>query len=136
MTATNPQRWRPQSFMQLQDKDMEGVWRELDLSLKLAFDSIYSAQDISVENPAGGFAVAFGHTDVLGSKTIATGLTTVTEVVVSLRMITAVNEWVTAQPSQTAGSIDVRVWKPTAAGDTTPIASVVTRSVAWSVKGA
>jgi len=121
--------------MQLQDKDMEGVWRELDLSLKLAFDSIYSAQDVSVENPTGGFAAAMGHTDVLGSKTIATGLTTVTEVVVSLRMITAVNEWVTAQPSQAAGSIDVTVWKPTAAGDTTPIASIVSRAVSWSVKG-
>ncbi len=130
------QRWRPASFMELADKDKDGFLRELDLAMRLAYDSIYSAQDVSVENTSGGFQVQLGHTDVLGSKVgVATGLATVVEVVASIRINTAINEWVVAQPSQTIGAIDIFVWRPTAAGDTTPIASITTRTIAWHVKG-
>jgi hypothetical protein len=86
-----------------------------------------------------GFTGYHGSTTVTGSKLgVATGLTTVTRVVAMINSDgLPLNELVTARPAKAGpdGAIDLFVWKPTAAGDTTPIASTTAQNVEWWVMG-
>jgi len=86
-----------------------------------------------------GFTGYHGTTTVTGSKlSVATGLATVTRVVAMINSDgQPLNEIVTARPAKVGsdGSIDLFVFKPTAAGNTTPIASTTARVVEWWVMG-
>ena len=126
--ARETKRWRPPPTGNV----------ERDNALKLAFDSVYSLENIAVLGVETGITIASGTSKVTGSeKEIATGLSEVVRVVACLEIATAVNEWVTAEPSPTlVGGVDLYAWKPTAAGDTTPIASTTERDVAWIAWGA
>ena len=126
--ARETKRWRPPPTGNV----------ELDNALKLAFDSVYSLENIAVLSVETGITIASGTSKVTGSeKEIATGLSEVVRVVACLEIATAVNEWVTAEPSPTlVGGVDIYVWKPTAAGDNTPIAGTTERDVAWIAWGA
>jgi hypothetical protein len=82
----------------------------------------------------GAFQIAVGNESVTGSKTgIDTGLDEVAQVLASIdNGSTATNFWVTAtiHPSDKS-QIDLYVWKPTAAGNTTPIAATTAVTVRW-----
>ena len=86
-----------------------------------------------------GFTGYHGSTTVTGSKlAIPTGLSNVIRVVAMINSDGApLNELVTARPAKAgpAGAIDIFIWKPTAAGNTTPIASTTARVVEWWVMG-
>ena len=84
----------------------------------------------------GLMRVAFGTDSVTGSKTIATGLETVYACFASLDDNIDLNAaWVQAEISATAGSIDVKVWKPTSATDVTPIAATAAKTVSFLAIG-
>lgn len=133
MTTRNAGRWRPASFLNFHKQlviNPEAASRELDQTLQLADQK---AQGI--ERQISAFK--FGSQSVTGSlKGVVTGLKSVAQVVVSIdNGSTALNEWATATLSATSGAIDIYVWKPTAAGDTTPIASTTARTVRWFAQG-
>jgi hypothetical protein len=86
-------------------------------------------------------ATAGGVVSVTGSKlAIATGLVTVTNVVVSIDSGTvAHNFWPSARPSAVTanviGCVDIFVWKPTGAGSTVPVAGTTPVNVRWIALG-
>lgn len=86
--------------------------------------------------------IARGVSTVTGSATVVTGLATVVAVVAtmqadaSLTNGTAVTATVGDQAgTPAAGSVTIKVWKPTGAGDTTPIASAAAVAVNWIAIG-
>lgn len=126
--TTTSGKWYPPNFPENQ---------ELSNSFKVAFDTIYGVQQQSVRGATGGMAVASGITTVTGAGNgIATGLSGVSNVVAGIGGNSAINEWVTARATPNArGKIDLFVWKPTAAGDNTPVASTTARQVSWIAFG-
>jgi len=134
MADASTRRWRPPTL-----KGPSEINRDaLDLALKTAFDNTYGLELQAILGVAAGQGLASSSTKVTGSKNgIATGLDTVVNVVASIdNGVSALNEWVSARPSpNTKGAIDLFVWKPTAAGDTTPIASTTERTVRWIATG-
>lgn len=112
---------------------------DLDLGMKNAYDRIETLEDQAIIDPERVNAgLASGATNVTGSQNgVETGLVSVSRVVASLEVASAVNEWVTAMPSPRGkGLIDIYVWAPTAAGNNTPVASTTKRSVTWFAIGA
>lgn len=128
MANTQLKRYRPGKFAD----------PELDIAIKTAYDQIYTVGDQSIAGVQNNQGLASGVTTVTGSQNgIATGLATVTNIVASIDSEgVALNEWVNPRPTPNApGLIDLYVWKPTAAGDNTPIASTTPRLVRWIAIG-
>lgn len=125
--------WRPGSFI---DLETEQQGRELDLAFRVAYDSLTQNESNSLQNPSGqDLRVTWGSALVTGSLTrIATDLATVVEVTASIDSDSAINENVTVALGD-EGEISLFVWKPTGAGDTTPIASTTERRVRWVATG-
>ena len=118
----------------------ERVREQLDKDLPILYNA-HGALDstaIKAVQQGAGFAFASGNLQITGSKTgISTGLTTVQNVTASINNgATPTNVWVTATitPSNKS-TIDIYVWKPTAAGDTTPIAATSPVTVHWTATG-
>ncbi len=90
-----------------------------------------------VEGAASGYKVARGESSVSGTADVDTGLSTVVAVVASLGEDPVVGEgmWVTAAIGATAGHIDLKVWKPTANNDCTPVAGSAAKEVDWIAIG-
>lgn len=96
-----------------------------------------------VQGVAGGYKVAYGTATIgTASDTIVTGLATVVSAVCSLAGDPTMDHaWSTATignqtGSPAAGSIIIKSWKPTAAGDVTPIpAASVFANVSWIAFG-
>lgn len=113
---------------------------QLAVDMKTIYDQVYSLNEqallgVGMDTPP---ALASGVTTVTGSQNgIATGLATVTNVIAVVDSDGApCNEIVTPRPNPNqAGRIDLFVWKPTAAGDTTPIASTTARKIRWFAVG-
>lgn len=140
-TAANPnapqkllqQRWRPPSFldfhMKMQTQPAQ-VSRDLDASIQRAFQN-----DSTLESMIA--STQFGQTKVTGkSLAIPTGLTTVRQAVGTIdNGSTAHNFWVTCTLSQTPGCIDIYIFQPTAAGNTTPIPATTAVTVRWAATG-
>jgi hypothetical protein len=82
---------------------------------------------------------ASGVADVTGVLEVNTGLTTVTSAEATLNDYAALTgtEVTVTIPDQTTspGVIFLYVWKPTASGDVTPIASVTETAVSWAAQG-
>ena len=115
MSSTTIKRYRPSSYDNPQ----------LNLDMKTAYDQIYSLNDSAIFSLQIDQALASGSVMVTGSTNrVVTGLAIVANVVVSLDTGgSPVNEWVVARPTPNAkGLIDIAVFKPTAAGNNTPIA--------------
>lgn len=92
--------------------------------------------NLLVQGVAAGYKVAMGETSVTGSATVATGLATVVASACSLAEDATLDAlWATSALSGTAGSILMKVWKPTATGDVTPIAATVAKKVDWIAIG-
>lgn len=128
-SATAP-RWRPAPFQDV----------ELDLAMKTAFDNTDSLEKTSAQMPSTlhGSSIANGTSKVTGSlKGIATGLSTVSNVIVSIDSAGAPsNLTVTARPSPNMpGGIDIFVWMPTSAANNTPIAATIVAVIRWHAWG-
>lgn len=149
-------RWRPQSFYDLaKSKGMDEVLKQLDTAMRISFDAHYTLENqlgvttppitgtavtqdyLGIKPVSANQKLAFGHSTVTGSlASVVTGLATVVEVVAVIdNGAAALNEWLSVRPSTLPGDIDIFVWKPNAANDTTPIASTTARTVRWMAKG-
>lgn len=128
---------RPPSLITVPDELLKA---EIDKWLLRIYQAHGTLDSTAVQAPATGTGYLFAHgrTSVTGSKLgIVTGLTTVTNCGASIdNGATATNFTVTARVSSSVlGGIDVYVWMPTAAGDTTPIAATSAVTVAWWAAG-
>lgn len=136
MTAPSKFSFRTGTFLKLNHDDLA---REVDRALPRLYDSHAELHATAIKSPVYGqtFAVKSGEATVTGSLLrIQTGLTKVNHVVVSLVTATASNVTVTGTPSSSPpGAIDIFCWKPTAAGNTTPIADTVAQTVHWWATG-
>jgi len=129
--------FRPGSLSNVKDEHLKV---ELDRYIGRIYDSHASLNSTAVKAPAfgSGFAVQSGSLSVKGSKTgIATGLSTVSHAVASVdNGATASAYTVSCRPSPTVtGGIDIYVWQPTAAGNTTPTAATSAVTVHWWATG-
>lgn len=84
--------------------------------------------------------LARGVTAVTGTNDLTTGLATVVACTATLQEDAALTgEFVTVsiqtQSGGTAGHVTLKVWKPTASGDVTPIAATVAKNVGWICAG-
>jgi hypothetical protein len=123
-------RWRPGPF---QDP-------EIDLAIKTSFDNVYGLEHTSTQTPdsINGSSVSSGALSVTGSvKAVATGLSTLSNIIVSIDSAGVPhNLTVSATPSVSIpGTFDVAVFKPTAAGNNTPILNTVPTVVRWHAWG-
>jgi len=85
---------------------------------------------------ASGYKLARGEAAVTGTADVDTGLSTVVAVIASLKSDPSVDAlWASAASSSTAGHIDLKVWKPTASDNCTPIAATAEKSVEWIAIG-
>ncbi len=129
--------FRPPSFLRFNSDQLR---IELDRSLPRLYDAHASLDGVAIKAPAfgAGFCVDTGSATVTGSKlAIQTRLTTVQQVVASIdNGATATNTTVTARVTPAnASQIDLFCWMPTAAGNTTPIASTTSVVVRWWASG-
>lgn len=96
----------------------------------------------AVVGVATGYKLARGVATITGSGTVVTGLTTVVSVVVTMQADASLTNGVSATATigdqagtPAAGSVILKVWKPTASGDVTPIASAAAVAVNWIAVG-
>jgi hypothetical protein len=88
----------------------------------------------AVVSPTAGVRTASGVGAVTGTLVVASGLTTITAVTATLNASPALTgNIVTAAFS--GANITLAVWKPTASGDCTPIASTTAVNVSWVAWG-
>lgn len=105
-------------------------------------NSMVAAQNVSLGTFLSGVAsnlvVSGSFTPAAASTPIATGLTTVSNVVVSMSgSPTEKHMWTTATAGSVAGTIVVSCWQPTNASTVTPIASTGSYvAVRWVAVGA
>lgn len=125
-------RWRPSPIAD----------PELDLAVKTIYERVDNLGLSSPQAPTKltGSAITNGIAKVPSTgvlKGIATGLSTVSNVVVSIDSAGApTNLTVSANPSpRVAGGIDIYVWQPTSASVTTPVAATVASIVRWHAWG-
>lgn len=112
---------------------------ELDRALPRLYDAHASLNATAIKAPVFGsnFATNSGVATVKGSLLgIATGLATVNHVVASVATGATPSAFtISAQPSQTAGAIDIYVYQPTSSSVTTPVAGTSPVSVHWYATG-
>jgi hypothetical protein len=87
-----------------------------------------------VQGAASGYKVARGVASITGTGTVTHGLASVVAVVVSLKDDPALTATL-ASATWTGTTVTVKVWKPTASGDCTPIAATAAKNVNWLVIG-
>lgn len=100
-------------------------------------------KNLLITGVAAGYKVAYGTATIdAASKDIATGLTTVIGVIVSMvgdpSLTHAYSSATVGNQTNApvAGSIRIKSWKPTAVGDATPVAATSTfGNVAWVAFG-
>jgi len=129
--------FRPGSLSNVKDEHLKV---ELDRYIGRIYDGHASLNSTAVKAPAfgAGFATNSGNEIVTGSKLgVPTGLSTVNHVATSVSTGSTPNAYTTsAGPSATvAGAIDIFVFQPTAAGDTTPIAATAAVLIHWIATG-
>ncbi len=127
---------RPPSFLNIADNRLK---HEIDKAISILFSAHSHLSQRSITAPGvNGITAVSGSLTILGSKSgITTGLTKVDHVTVSIDSGgVASNQSATANVNGTnKGKIDIQVWMPTAAGDTTPIASTVATVINWFCTG-
>jgi hypothetical protein len=126
-------RWRPPSLLDFHTqiaRNPQQASRDLDVAMQRAYMNTSQLENMIA-------CTQLGQTVITGSqKSIPTGLTTVSQVTVSIdNGATAHNFWVSGVISQQPGCIDIYVWQPTAAGNNTPVACTSAVTVRWSVRG-
>ena len=121
-------------------EDPKHVKQVTDKNMQRIYTAHQTLDGTAIKAPTlgGGFAVNSGSLTVTGSATgISSGLSQVTQVVASIdNGSTPTNFWATSRINPTDSStFDVFVWKPTAAGNTTPIAATTPVVIRWWVTG-
>jgi hypothetical protein len=135
-SPSQPQQWRPGPF----DTPGELDRSTLDVAFKTVFDQTYTLQQNVAQAVVPGTRVASGALRLPASgslKAVATGLTTLSNVTVSIdSALQPTNLWPTAQPSPTVpGAFDVAVFAPTSSGNNTPVLATGSPIVRWHAYG-
>lgn len=125
--------WRPESFVDFHHRlrtNPDQLSRALDQAIRQAHNGLAMLNSMIACRQSGSAKVT-------GSvKNIPTGLSSVRQVQASIdNGATAHNFWVSAVISQTPGAVDLYVWQPTAANNTTPIAATTAVTVRWIADG-
>ena len=82
------------------------------------------------------YEIARGTAAITGSGTVQTGLQVVKNVTVSLSDDASLQAThVTVAKTSVRGQIQIKVWKPTASNDVTPVAATVAKNVEWIAVG-
>jgi hypothetical protein len=96
----------------------------------------------SVEGVAAGYKMARGVATITGSGTVVTGLATAVAVVAMMQADASLTNGISVTGTigdqagaPAAGSVILKVWKPTGSGDVTPIASAAAVAVNWIAIG-
>lgn len=109
-----------------------------DVEVTATAAQLNAAGSNEVANPvvgtAAGFKIARGVSSITGSGVVASGLTTIVAVVATLKDDPSLNAHL-ASATFTGANITLKVWKPTASGDCTPIASTTATNVEWVAIG-
>ena len=140
MSTTPIRRWRPPVVTDFPDwadeRKRKSFIKELDFALRAIFDNTATIESnfIGKTPTLEGKLVNWGTVSITGSGTVATGLTTIESVSLTIRGSAASNNALTYTVS--GGTLTIFVWQPTAAGDTTPIAETVELTIAWEARGA
>ena len=139
MSTSTIKRWRPTVMTEFDMSDEQGrahFLKELDLALRIAYSNTATVQsDYIAKTPsAEGKKVNWGTAAITGSGTVATGLTTIESVSLTIQGSAATDN--TLSYTVSGGTLTILVWMPTAAGDTTPIAETAARTVSWEARGA
>ena len=135
--ANSKATFRPPTFKNLPARELADA---VDAHLPRLFDMHSSLNATAIKGPryAAGFATNAGNEIITGSKfNIPTGLSKVNFVVASVSTGLTPNAYtLSAQPSaQVPGSINILVFQPTAAGNTTPTAATAAVLVHWVATG-
>lgn len=119
-----------------------GSGGELDIksggALKIGGTDKTAILSAAVSSTATGVKIAGGEVALDGSNptTVATGLTTITGAVITLKKATAPGVTVSSfSYDASGGTLSIYAWKPTSAADPTLIASTATDTVAWQATG-
>ena len=139
MSTTPIRRWRPPvvTGFDWSDKVARAHFiQQLDRALQLAFDNTATIESnyIGKTPTVEGKLVNWGMADITGSGTVATGLTTIESVSLTIQGSVASDNALTYTVS--GGTLTIFVWMPTAAGNTTPTAETAERTVSWEARGA
>jgi hypothetical protein len=104
--------------------------------------SLEGTDALGVVGVAAGYKLARGVATITGSGTVVTGLATVVAIIATLGADASLTNGIAVTASigdqagtPAAGSAIVKVWKPTASGDVTPIASAAAVAVNWVAIG-
>jgi len=140
MSTTPIRRWRPPVVTDFPDwadeRKRKTFIQQLDRAFQIAFDNTATIESnyIGKTPTLEGKKVNWGTAAITGSGTVATGLTTIESVSLTIQGSAATDN--TLSYTVSGGTLTVFVWQPTAAGDTTPIAETVAVTVAWEARGA
>ncbi|KKM85179.1 hypothetical protein LCGC14_1291630 [marine sediment metagenome] len=140
MSTTPIRRWRPPVVTDFPDwadeRKRKSFIKELDFALRAIFDNTATIESnyIGKTPTLEGKLVNWGTASITGSGTVATGLTTIESVSLTIRGSAASDNALTYTVS--GGTLTIYVWMPTAAGDTTPIAETAALTIAWEARGA
>ena len=140
MSTTPIRRWRPPVVTDFPDwadeRKRKSFIKELDFALRAIFDNTATIESnfIGKTPTLEGKLVNWGTVAITGSGTVATGLTTIESVSLTIRGSAASNNALTYTVS--GETLTIFVWQPTAAGDTTPIVETVELTIAWEARGA
>ncbi|KKN30150.1 hypothetical protein LCGC14_0836930 [marine sediment metagenome] len=139
MGTTPIRRWRPPVVTDFPDwadeRKRKSFIQQLDRALQIAFDNTSTIESnyIGKTPTVEGKLVNWGTAAIIGSGTVATGLTTIESVSLTIQGSTASDNALSYTVS--GETLTIFVWQPTAAGDTTPIAETSSREIAWIVAG-
>ena len=139
MSTSTIKRWRPtvmSEFDLSNERERQHFLKELDLALRIAYSNTATVQsDYIAKTPAAeGKKVNWGTAAITGNGTVATGLTTIESVSLTIQGSAATDN--TLSYTVSGGTLTILVWMPTAAGDTTPIAESAEPTDAWEARGA
>lgn len=97
---------------------------------------------LAVKGVAAGYKVARGVATITGSGDVVTGLATVVAVTAMMQADASLTNGITVTGTigdqagtPAAGSVTLKVWKPTGSDDVTPIASAAAVAVNWIAIG-
>ncbi len=140
MSTTPIRRWRPPVVTDFPDwadeRKRKSFIQQLDRNFQIAFDNTSTIESnyIGKTPTLEGKLVNWGTVAITGSGTVATGLTTIESVSLTIQGSAASDNVLTYTVS--GGTLTILVWMPTAAGDTTPTAETAALTIAWEARGA
>ena len=117
----------------------EKLGLEIDRHLPRLFDAHALLNATAVKAPRFGsnFASTSGNEIITGTKTVVTGLSSIDHVTASVSTSGVPNAYTLSCDlnKTTPGSVDISIFQPTAAGNTTPILATAAVLVHWIATG-